>query len=154
LANLGTSVSHDNGMNWTKNPAAVQNSAVDRQWYAVDNGTSSSAADNTVFLAFHETAVGTFIYSSPGSTGPNDPVGGLVWQNSGSLPGPLQPLAGDATCAKLHFDAVTRNLYYACNEGDHIRVTVGHLAVGQRTGIQYANYNGPATPGGGNVLGL
>ena len=36
-------------------------------------------------------AVGTFIYSSPGSTGPTDPVGGLVWQNA-SAKAPL-PLA-------------------------------------------------------------
>jgi len=70
LVNLGTSVSNDNGNNWRKNPAAVQNTAVDRQWYAVDNGATSGAADNTVFLAFHESEVGTFIYSSPGSTGP------------------------------------------------------------------------------------
>lgn len=154
LANLGTSVSHDNGMTWTKNAAAVQNTAVDRQWYAVDNGTTSSAVDNTIFLAFHQSAVGTFIYSSPGSTGAGDPVGGLVWQNSASNPSALGPLAGDAICAKLQFDSVTRNLYYACNEGNHIRVTVGHVAVGQRTGIQYANYNGPRTPGGGSVLNL
>ena len=149
LANLGTSVSHDNGMTWTKNPAAVQNTAVDRQWYAVDNGPSSSAVDNTVFLAFHQTAVGTFIYSSPGSTGATDPIGGLVWQNSSSNPGALGPLAADAICAQLRFDPVQRNLYYACNEGNHIRVTVGHVGVGQRTGIQYANFNGPRTPGGG-----
>jgi hypothetical protein len=154
LANLGTSVSHDDGMNWTKNPAAVQNTPVDRQWYAVDNGASSSSIDNTIFLAFHTTAVGTFIYSSPGSTGSNDPVGGLVWQNSATNPGALGPLAADAICAKLRFDPVTRNLYYACNEGNHIRVTVGHVAPGQRTGIQYANFNGPRTPGGGSVLNL
>ena len=60
----------------------MPNTAVDRQWYAVDNGTTSAATDNTVFLAFHMSAVGTFIYSSPGSTGLTDPVGGLVWQNS------------------------------------------------------------------------
>jgi len=30
LTNLGTSVSHDNGMTWTKNPVAVQQSALDR----------------------------------------------------------------------------------------------------------------------------
>lgn len=93
-------------------------------------------------------------YSSPGTTGATDPVGGIVWQNSGSLPGPLQPLAGDAICAKLRFDPVKRNLYYACNEGDHIRITVGHVDPGQRTGIVYTNYDGPATPGGGDVLGL
>ncbi len=154
LTNFGTSVSHDGGMTWTKNPAAVQQAAVDRQWFAVDNGPSSSAADNTIFMGFHTSGVGTYIYSSPGSTGPLDPQGGLVWQNSASLPGPLQPLAGDAVCGKLHFDPVTRNLYSACNEDDHVRVTVGHVAVGQRTGIQYTNYNGPKTPGGGAVLSL
>ena len=155
LTNLSTAVSNDNGMTWKKNAVSIQNTpAVDRQWYAVDNGSSSSASDNTIFFAFHQTAVGTFIYSSPGSTGQSDVVGGLVWQNSATLPGGTQPLAGDAICAKLHFDPVTRNLYYACDEGNHIRVTVGHVAVGQRTGIQYANYTAPKTPGGGNVLNL
>jgi hypothetical protein len=70
------------------------------------------------------------------------------------LPGPLQALAGDSICAQLRFDKVKRNLYYACNEGDHVRVTVGHVNAGQRTGIAYANYNGPRTPGGGDVLNL
>ena len=147
LTNLGTSVSNDNGNNWRKNPVAVENTAVDRQWYAVDNGPTAAASDNTVFLAFHETAVGTFIYSSPGSTGPNDPVGGLVWQNS-SAHAPT-PLAADATCAQLRFDPVNRNLYYACNEGNHVRVTIGHVAPGQRTGIQFHNVALPTSPGGG-----
>jgi len=147
LVNLGTAVSNDNGNNWRKNPVAVQNAAVDRQWYTVDNGTTASAADNTVFLAFHETAVGTYIYSSPGSTGPTDPVGGLVWQNA-SAEAP-RPLANDATCAQIRFDKVTRNLYYACNEGSHVRVTIGHVAPGQRTGIQFHNVTVPDSPGGG-----
>src|SRR5438552_2405733 len=154
LTEIGASVSNDNGNTWRKNAAAVQQSVVDRQWLAVDNGASSGAFDNTVFLAFHQTAVGTFIYSSPGSQSANDLTGGLFWQNSGSLPGPLQALAGDAICAQLRFDKVQRNLYYACNEGDHVRVTVGHVGVGQRTGIAYTNYNGPRTPGGGDVLNL
>jgi hypothetical protein len=154
LTEIGASVSNDNGNTWRKNAAAVQQSVVDRQWLAVDNGASSGAFDNTLFLAFHQTAVGTFIYSSPGSQSGNDPTGGLFWQNSGSLPGPLQALATDAICAQLRFDKVKRNLYYACNEGDHVRVTVGHVGVGQRTGIAYANYNGPKTPGGGDVLSL
>ncbi len=154
LTEIGASVSNDNGNTWRKNAAAVQQSVVDRQWLAVDNGGSSGAFDNTLFLAFHQTAVGTFIYSSPGSLGANDATGGLVWQNSASLPGPLQPLAADAICAQLRFDKVKRNLYYACNEGDHVRVTVGHVGLVQRTGISYANYNGPKTPGGGDVLNL
>ena len=154
LDEIGVSVSHDNGMKWVKNPAAVQQSVVDRQWLAVDNGVSSSAVDNSIFLAFHETAVGTFIYSASGSTGPTDPIGGLFFQNSGDRPGALQPIAADAICAKLRFDPVTRNLYYACNEDNHIRISVGHVNVGQRTGIQYTNYNAPRTPGGGQVLNL
>jgi hypothetical protein len=147
LVNLGTSVSNDNGNNWRKNPAAVENTAVDRQWYAIDNGTTTSAADNTVFLAYHATQVGTYIYSSPGSTGPTDAVGGLVWQNA-SANAPL-PLAHDATCAQLRFDPVKRNLYYACNEGNHVRVTIGHVAPGQRTGIHFHNVTVPVSPGGG-----
>jgi hypothetical protein len=147
LVNLGTSVSNDDGNNWRKNPVAVQNAAVDRQWYTVDNGTTASAADNTVFLAFHESAVGTYIYSSPGSTGPTDQVGGLVWQNA-SAEAP-RPLAADATCGQIRFDKVKRNLYYACNEGTHVRVTIGHVAPGQRTGIQFRNVTVPDSPGGG-----
>jgi hypothetical protein len=154
LTEIGASVSNDNGNTWRKNAAAVQQTVVDRQWYAVDNGASSGAFDNTIFLAFHTTAVGTFIYSSPGSQGANDPTGGIFFQNSATMPGPLQPLAADAICAQLRFDKVKRNLYYACNEGDHVRVTVGHVGVGQRMGISYANYNGPKTPGGGDVLNL
>jgi type 1 fimbria pilin len=147
LVNLGTSVSNDNGNNWRKNPLAVQNVAVDRQWFAVDNGPTAAASDNTVFMGFHESAVGTFIYSSPGSTGATDPVGGLVWQNAASN-APL-PLASDATCGQLRFDPVNRNLYSACNEGNHVRVTIGHVAPGQRTGIAFHNVALPASPGGG-----
>lgn len=147
LVNLGTSVSNDNGSNWRKNPTAVANTAVDRQWFAVDNGTTSSASDNTVFLAFHMSNVGTYIYSSPGSTGSTDAVGGLVWQNS-SGNAPL-PIADDATCGQLRFDPVKRNIYYACNEGDHVRMTIGHINPGQRTGIEYKNIALPKSPGGG-----
>jgi hypothetical protein len=147
LVNLGTSVSNDNGNSWRKNPLAVQNVAVDRQWFTIDNGPTASAADNTVFMGFHETEVGTFIYSSPGSTGPNDPVGGLVWQNA-SANAPMS-LASDATCGQLRFDPKYRNLYSACNEGDHVRVTIGHVAPGQRTGIQFHNVTLPVSPGGG-----
>jgi len=149
LVNLGTSVSNDRGNTWRKNPVAVQNAAVDRQWYAVDNGTTAGADDNTVFLSFHVLAVGTFIYSSPGSKGSGDPVGGLVWQ-SASAKSPV-PLANDASCGQLRFDRVKRNLYYACGEGSHVRITIGHVNPGQRTGIEFRNVNAPASPGGGDV---
>src|SRR5204863_450051 len=56
LTNLGTSVSNDNGNNWRKNPVAVRNTAVDRQWYAVDKGGNVYAAwidmhDNNVYYS-------------------------------------------------------------------------------------------------------
>jgi hypothetical protein len=148
LLALGTSVSNDGGNSWRKNPVAVPQTTVDRQWLALDNGSTSGAVDDTIFLAFHETSVGTFIYSSPGSQGASDSTGGLVWQNSGDGTSPLQPLAADAICAQLRFDPVKRNLYYACSESDHIRVTVGHVGAGQRTGIAYHNYTAPRTPSG------
>ena len=103
--------------------------------------------DNTVFLAFHLSAVGTFIYSSPGSTGLTDPVGGLVWQNS-SANAP-QALASDATCGQPRFDRVKRYLYSACAEGDHVRITSAHVNPGQRTGLFYQNVALPKSPGGG-----
>ena len=147
LVNLGTSVSNDNGNNWRKNPAAVQNTAVDRQWYAVDNGTTSSAADNTIFLSFHETEVGTFIYSRPARPARRTPSAASSGRTRPRT-SPL-PLAGDATCAQIRFDPVYRNLYYACNEGNHIRMTIGQSRPGQRTGIAYHNIALPASPGGG-----
>ena len=103
----------------------MQNAAVDRQWYAVDNGTTASAADNTVFLAFHESAVGTYIYSSPGSTGPTDQVGGLVWQNA-SAEAP-RPLAADATCGQSASTSEAQSLL-RLQRGHHVRVTIGHVA--------------------------
>jgi hypothetical protein len=149
LANFGNSVSNDRGNTWRKNPAAVQNVAVDRQWLAVDNGTTSAATDNTIFLGFHQSAVGTFIYSSPGSTGSTDQVGGLVWQQaSASAP---TALGSDSTCGQLRFDTVNRNLYYPCLEGKHVRVTVGHVEPGQRTGIVFHNVAAPDSPGGGDA---
>ena len=128
LDELGVSVSHDNGMNWTKNPAAVQQSVVDRQWLAVDNGASTSSIDNTIFLAFHETLVGTFIYSSPGSTGATDP------SRRARLP-ELRRSPGRAATARRRRDLREAPLrsghakpLLRCDEGNHIRVTVGHVA--------------------------
>ena len=83
LVNLGTSVSNDNGNTWRKNPRRGaergRRPAVVRRRQRADRGaprTTRSSSRST------RRAVGTFIYSSPGSTGPTDPVGGLVWQNS------------------------------------------------------------------------
>ena len=51
----------------------------------------------------------------------------------------------------MRFDPVRRNLYYPCNSGDHVEITVGHVNPGQRTGITYTNVQAPLSPGGGPV---
>jgi uncharacterized repeat protein (TIGR01451 family) len=154
LVNLDCSVSNDDGNSWRKASACVPTPGVDRQWFAVDNGTNhtigaAGAADNTVFIAFRNVAAGVRIFSTPGSTGPLDPIGGLVYtDSSAATPAPVAP---DTTCGQIRFDPVDRFLYYPCIDGDHIRITRGHVNVGQRTGILYSNVNAPASPGGGPV---
>ena len=153
LVNLDCSVSNDSGNSWRKTSACVPTPGVDRQWFALDNGTNhtigpAGAADNAVFLAYREVVVGLRIFSTQGSTGPLDPLGGLAYSDSSATPTPVAP---DATCGQLRFDPVDRFLYYPCNSGDHLRITRGHVNVGQRTGISYTNHNGPASPGGGPV---
>ena len=147
LVNLDCAVSHDQGNTWVANHACVQNAAVDRQWFAVDNGLTSAAGDNTIFLGTRD-ELGTFIYSSPGSTGPLDPIGGLVFTDSSST---LTPQNGDVRCGKMVFDPVKRNLYYPCAGTDHASITIGHINAGQRTGIVYHNVSLPVSPGGGGV---
>jgi len=154
LVNLDCSVSNDNGNSWRKTSACVPTPGVDRQWFALDNGTNhtigpAGAADNSVFVAYREVAVGLRIFSTPGSTGPLDPVGGLVYTDSSA--GSPAAVAPDATCGQPRFDPVDRFLYYPCNSGDHLRITRGHVNVEQRTGIVYTNHDAPASPGGGPV---
>jgi hypothetical protein len=149
LVNLGNSVSNDGGMTWRKNPAAIENVGVDRQWYAFDNGTTSSTSDNTGFVGVREVGVGIKIYSTPGSKGLTDPVGGLVFQEA-SAAAPL-PVGADASCGQMRFDPRTRNLYYPCLAGNRIRVTIGHVEPGQRTGIVFRNVLAPQSPGGGSI---
>jgi uncharacterized repeat protein (TIGR01451 family) len=154
LVNLDCSVSNDDGNSWRKATACVPTPGVDRQWFTVDNGTNhttgaAGAADNTVFIAFRNVGAGVRIFSTPGSTGPLDPVGGLVYSDS-SASTPL-PVAPDTTCGQIRFDPVDRFLYYPCLDGDHLRISRGHVNVGQRTGIQYENVTSPASPGGGPV---
>lgn len=177
LVNLDGSVSNDDGHTWKKNPiaaAAAGTTIVDRQWFAVDNGTNhetgtpqnpdpEGAADNTVFLAYRQIPFGSFIVSTPGSKGPEDPVGGVVYKNS-SDEGEVGTAAGaishGAPCGQLRFDPVKRNLYYPCadsetddqgNEHSFVEIAVGHVNVGQRTGIDYKIVRTPDSPGGGPV---
>lgn len=148
LVNLGCAASNDNGNNWKTNDVCVNDTAVDRQWFAVDNGLTGAAADNTVFLAYRQAALGSFIYSSPGSTGALDPLGGVIYQNSSAAVGAVST---GAPCGQMRFDPVHRNLYYPCAEGDHVDITIGHVNPGQRTGITYTNVDAPLSPGGGPV---
>lgn len=146
LANLGTAVSNDNGNTWRKNALSTQDTADDRQWITMDNGPTAAASDNTVFLAYRQVALGSYILSSPGSTGVTDAVGGLVYQNSSA--DPLSSVSTGAPCGQIRFDPVKRNLYYPCAAGDHVALTVGHVNPGQRTGINYTTVNTPKSPGG------
>src|SRR6266566_1149466 len=143
LANLGVAVSNDGGNTWRKNPIAVD-PAQDRQWYAVDNGASSDASDNTIFLTVHELAAGMEVYSSPGSTGSGDLTGGLVFTRaSGKL-----AIGPGATCGQTKFDPVRRNLYLPCVGGNHVDVITGHVDLMQRTGISFVHHGAPTSPGG------
>jgi hypothetical protein len=145
LVNVGTSVSNDNGNTWRKNTLGAQEVGVDRQWYAIDNGITGAATDNTVFLVYRQTPLGSQILSSPGSTGKSDVAGGLVWTNAASAPGQLAISSG-APCGKLFFDPLSRNLYMPCGKGDHIELVIGHVAPGQRTNIDFRTVELPPAP--------
>jgi hypothetical protein len=146
LINLGVAVSNDDGNTWRKNALGIPTAADDRQWFAADNGPTALAADNTVFLAYRQVPTGSYIYSTPGSTGAADPVGGLLYTNASA--DPVNAVSTGAPCGQLRFDPVKRNLYYACASGDHLVITVGHVNPGQRSGIAFHNVNTPASPGG------
>jgi hypothetical protein len=149
LAELSCAVSEDSGNNWTTNQVCVDDTVVDRQWFAMDNGPDNGPDSNTVFLAYRQTPRGSFIYSTPGADDPNDPGGGVLYANSSA--DVVNPVSQGAPCGQLRFDPVRRNLYYPCIQGDHVEITVGHVNPGQRTGILYTNVQAPVSPGGGPV---
>ena len=150
LADVGVAVSNDQGNNWRENFFSATLGIDDRQWLAIDNGPTPSANDNTVFLTYRQVPLGSQVLSSPGSTGPTDLVGGLVYTNAatGTFVG-----AG-APCGRLIFDPVLRNLYLPCVQGNHIHVSRAHVNPGQRTGLTFTNVDTPASPGGsiGNLF--
>src|SRR5712691_10199990 len=146
LVNLGVAVSNDGGNSWRKSPVTVQSAGDDRQWFAMDNGPTASPDDNTIFLTFRQVLSSVRVFSSPGSTGPTDPVGGLVYSNA--RVGGVGGVTPDATCGQTRFDPVYRNLYLVCLRGDHIEVVRGHVNPGQRTGISFEVRPLPASPGG------
>ncbi len=154
LTELDCSVTNDNGNTWRKNPACVPFTGTDRQWLAIDNGSNQTigaagAADNTIFYAFHDVALGHLIFSSPGSTGLTDPTGGLVFTPAvGSTTGTGLFYSGGGNCGEIVFDPVNRNLYYPCQAGDHVEVVVGHVNPLQRTGLTFTVHALPTSPGG------
>ncbi len=147
LGNIGVAVTDDGGNTWKTQLAAAQNTAVDRQWLAVDNGLTSGSSDNTVFLTYRQVPLGSQILSSPGSTGTTDLTGGLVFQNAGTGPGP-QFVATGAPCGRLTFDPVLRNLYLPCLRSDHVEITRAHVNPSQRTGLTFTTLATPVSPGG------
>ena len=147
LGNVGVAVTNDGGNNWKTQLAAAQNTAVDRQWLAVDNGATSSSSDNTIFLTYRQAVQGSQILSSPGSTGTGDLTGGLVFQNAGTGLGP-QFVATGAPCGRLTFDPVLRYLYLPCLRSDHAEITRAHVSPSQRTGLMFTTLAAPVSPGG------
>lgn len=154
-------VSNDELRTWRTNPSCVQMS-VDRQWLVVDNGTTPAATDNTVFLIGAAVPINSAVWSSPGSTGATDPVGGLVFSLAGTLqqaPGSLR--TSENVCARPVFDARRRDLIAVCTDtgetattvndapyNDHLTAYVAHVAPGQRTGLTFSHYPLPQTPSG------
>lgn len=148
LLSVGVAVSNDHGNTWRKNAISNPEVVEDRQWMAVDNGTTGAAADNTVFLTLRQIPAGSSIYSTPGSTGLTDPVGGIVY--TPATPTPL-PVSTGAPCGQLKFDPARRNLYLPCGEASHITIAVAHVAPGQRTGLQFHTVKTPDSPVGDDV---
>ena len=148
LLSVGVAVSNDHGNSWRKNAISNPEVVEDRQWMAVDNGATGGADDNTVFLTLRQIPAGSSIYSTPGSTGPTDPVGGIVYVPASTLP---LPISSGSPCGQLKFDPVRRNLYLPCGETSHITIAVAHVAPGQRTGLQFHTVKTPDSPVGDDV---
>jgi hypothetical protein len=145
LTNVGVAVSNDHGGTWRKSAISNPEVVEDRQWMAVDNGSTGSASDNTVFLTLRQVPAGSSIYSTPGSTGASDPAGGLVYIPASGTP---LPISTGSPCGQLKFDPVKRNLYLPCGQPDHITIAVAHVAPGQRTNLVFHAVNTPQSPAG------
>ena len=148
LTNVGVAISNDHGGTWRKSAISNPEVVEDRQWMAVDNGATASAADNTVFLTMRQVPAGSSIYSTPGSTGVADAAGGLVYIPASGTP---LPVSTGSPCGQLKFDPVKRNLYLPCGSADHITIAVAHVNPGQRTNLLFHSVNTPQSPAGDDV---
>lgn len=152
LNELDCSVSNDKGNTWKKNPACVPLTGTDRQWLAIDNGSNQTIGaagqtDNTIFYVHHNVGVGHVIFSSPGSTGPADLTGGLVFNSAVASPTGVF-YSGGGNCGELVFDRVNRNLYYSCAASNHVELIKAHVNPGQRTGLTFTTKVLTNSPGG------
>src|SRR5881409_101842 len=150
LAHIGVAVSNDQGNNWRENFVAAMSPVDDRQWLAIDDGTSTGVSDNTVFLSYRQIPGGSQVLSSPGSTSPMDLFGGLVYTNAATS----TFVGAGAPCGRLIFDPVLRNLYLPCVQSNHIHVSKAHVNPGQRDMLAFIPTDTPASPGGsiGNLF--
>ena len=150
LAELSCAVSEDNGNNWSTNQACVADTVVDRQWFAVDNGTDAGAdrqhglprvpADAARLVHLLDAGGGRARRSGrrrrlPELVGrPREPgQSGRALRTDALRPGRAQPLL------PVHPGRPRR---------DHRGRTSNP---GQRTGIVYTNVQAPVSPGGGPV---
>src|SRR3989475_8474076 len=150
LAHIGVAVSNDQGNSWRENFVAAMAPVDDRQWLAIDNGTTTGVSDNTVFLSYRQIPGGSQVLSSPGSTGSTDIVGGFAYINAATT----AFVGAGAPCGRLIFDPVLRNLYLPCVQGNHVHVSKAHVNPAQRNNLAFSSTNTPSSPGGsvGNLF--
>ncbi|MEA2574380.1 MAG: hypothetical protein QOH93_1678 [Chloroflexia bacterium] len=128
LQNVAASVSTDQGNTWPRNSVTSYQPVVDRQWEAIDNGPTSSASDNTMFLTYRQTPLGSYLLSS------TDGVTYLPAQAN-----PATAINSGAPCGDLRFDPTLRYLYLPCAKGDKVEVSYAHINIEQRTGITFTS---------------
>jgi hypothetical protein len=136
LQNVAVAVSADRGNTWPRNSITSYQPVVDRQWQALDNGTTSAADDNTQFLTYRQTPLGSYLLSS---------TDGLTYIPAQA--DPTEPINTGAPCGDLRFDHTLRYLYLPCASADKVEVSYAHVDVGQRTGIVFESSEA------GNALG-
>ncbi|MDQ3705649.1 MAG: S-layer homology domain-containing protein [Chloroflexota bacterium] len=142
LQNVGAAVSTDGGNTWPRNSLTAYQPVVDRQWQALDNGTSPGPEDNTQFLTYRQTPLGSYLLAA------NDGLTYLPAQAN-----PAQAINSGAPCGDLRFDHTLRYLYLPCASTNRVEVSYAHVDVGQRTGITFQkSYAGDALGDTGNLF--